>query len=59
MMVYLEEEALDLSTDELIAYMDESQLEDLLEEPLAGEDELENYLIEYIDDTELLIELQQ
>lgn len=59
MLSYLEEEAMDLSDDDLLGYLNEGELEELLQTPMAEEDELELYLIDHLDDTELLIELQQ
>lgn len=59
LIAYLETEGMDLTSDELVDFLDEDQLEALLEEPIGELQELEAYLIDNLDDSELLIELQQ
>ena len=57
---YLESEALELTTDDLLGYMEESELDELFaDETLVELEELETYILENLDDSELLIELQQ
>lgn len=59
LVAYLETEGVDLSSDELVDYLDEDQLEALLEQPIGELQDLEAYILDNLDDTELLIELQQ
>lgn len=57
---YLNSEAVELNTDELLGYLEEDDLDMLFEEDTLVElDELESYILENIDDSELLIEIQQ
>lgn len=57
---YLDSEAVDLNADELLGYLEEDELDGLFEdETLVELDELESYILENLDDSELLIEIQQ